>query len=76
MTERPDQAPSIHRQVIGEYMRKQFIRFNIPTNNVKLLVEKNHAFNNNINTIFEALEEACAEVEMEIKFEFNPNHLQ
>ena len=33
---------------------------------MKLLVETNRAFNNNINTIVEALEEACAKVEMKI----------
>ena len=52
-------------------MRKQFIRFNIPTDNVKQLVEANHAFKekSDINTIVEALEEACDEVEMKINDE-------
>ena len=54
-------APSIHRQVIGEYMRKQFIKFNIATNNV--------GANDDINTIVGALEEVCARVEINDKVE-------
>jgi len=58
-------APSIHRQIIEEYMRKQFIKFNIPTDSVKLSVD----LDNDINTIVEALEGTCAQIEISDKIE-------
>ena len=59
-------APSsIHRQIIEEYMRKQLIKFNMPTDSVKLSVD----LDNDINTIVEGLEEVCVKVEINDKVE-------
>ena len=46
-------------------MRKQFIKFNIATDSVKLSVE----VNDDINTIVGALEEVCAQIEINDKVE-------
>jgi hypothetical protein len=49
-------------------MRRQFVRFNIPTDDLRLLTEFTFAFEeNNLDATIETLEKACSEVEMGVK---------